>query len=78
MCDINCKNIQTFYIKKVKNHGSLESYMDVFISGTNESKVQEIESSLQSLIQKLTSVEDNLLKLEDDLRNQGKKDKCAS
>ena len=62
----------------MKNHGSLESYMDVFISGTNESKVQEIESSLQSLIQKLTSVEDNLLKLEDDLRNQGKKDKCAS
>ena len=60
------------------SHGSLESYIDVFISGTNESKVQEIESSLQSLIQKLASVEDNLLKLEDDLRNQGKKDKCAS
>ena len=60
------------------NHGPLNSYTDVFISGTNESKVQEIESSLQSLIQELTSVEDNLLKLEDDLINQGKKDKCAS
>ena len=65
-------------LKNVTNHGSSESYVDVFISGMNESKVQEIESSLQSLIQKLTSVEDNLLKLEDDLRNQGKKDKCAS